>query len=324
MTIATRGRPARDERPPRWRMPWGVAGTALLAVLGILTILYPPTASWLSQYNQSQVVESLDRVVDQGPPVRLAAEIARAREYNDALVTRRPAAGAVLGPASNVPTSDGFSPGGFAYTEILRSGTAGPMARLRISSIDVDLPVYHGTSDATLAKGVGHLEGTSLPVGGRSQHSVLTAHRGLPEATLFNNLHRVEIGDTFTVEVFGEVLTYRVRTTQTVLPEETQALLPEYGEDLLTLVTCTPLGINSHRYLATGERILPTPAADLEAAGERPDIPGFPWWAVALGGTVVTYGAFVGVVGRTGATAGRQTRDRGAARALSGGSAPAS
>ncbi|MPV51348.1 class C sortase [Pseudactinotalea sp. HY160] len=279
-------------------MPWATAGVALLAVIGVLAILYPSTASWFSQYNQSKVVEGLDSVVDEGPPARLMNELDEARAYNDALVGGELGTGALLDPSSNVPTSDGVSPGGFDYNELLRATNDGVMARLRIPAIKVDLPIYHGTSDDVLAKGVGHLEGTSLPVGGLSQHSVLTAHRGLPEATLFNDLNKLAIGDTFTIEVFGEVLTYQVNSTQTILPDETQSLLPEYGEDLVTLVTCTPLGINTHRYLVTGERILPTPAADIAAAGTRPDIPGFPWWAVSLGGVVVTYAAIIVIAGR--------------------------
>jgi sortase A len=116
---------------------------------------------------------------------------------------------------------------------------------------------------------------------------VLTAHRGLPEATLFDNLDQVDVGDTFTIEVFGEVLTYRVFGTQVVEPDQTQALAPAYGRDLVTLVTCTPLGINSHRILVTGERVIPTPRADVAAAGHPPDIPSFPWWAVVIGGSLL-------------------------------------
>lgn len=299
-TLATPPREAGEPAAPpaRWRMPWGTAGIALLAVIGALAILYPGTASWFSQYNQSRVVESLDHVVDEGPPARLMNALAEAREYNEALVSGELGTGALLDPSSNVPTSDGVSPGGYDYDQLLRANNAGVMARLRIPAIDVDLPIYHGTSDAVLAKGVGHLEGTSLPVGGLSQHSVLTAHRGLPEATLFNDLNRMRIGDTFTIEVFGEVLTYRTISTETILPDQTQALLPEYGEDLVTLVTCTPLGINTHRYLVTGTRILPTPAADIAAAGERPEIPGFPWWAVALTGVAGAYLAVIYLAGR--------------------------
>lgn len=280
-------RPA-ARKAARWRMPWVTAGITLLALIGALVILYPSTAAWFSQYNQSLIVESLDAVVENGPPSRLVREVERAREYNEALV-----GGGILDAGSNVPTSDHAAPGGFEYDDLLRADNAGAMGRLRIGVIDVDLPIYHGTSDEVLGRGVGHLEGTSLPVGGDSQHSVLTAHRGLPEATMFDNLHKVKIGDTFTIETFGRVLTYRAISTQTVLPDETQSLLPEYGQDLVTLVTCTPLGINTHRYLVTGERITPTPDHDIEIAGTAPTIPGFPWWTIFLTGIL---GAFVTII----------------------------
>ncbi|WP_459583204.1 class C sortase, partial [Aerococcus mictus] len=112
-------------------------------------------------------------------------------------------------------------------------------------TIDVDLPVYHGTSDEVLNRAAGHLEGTSLPVGGPSTRAVITAHRGLANARMFTDLNKVNVGDTFTIEVFGDVLTYRVRDTKVVAPEDTDTLRVEEGKDLVTLVTCTPLGINS-------------------------------------------------------------------------------
>ena len=289
---------AGDAAPRRrargWRMPWATAGILFVALLGVLVLLYPTVASWFSQYNQSELIEEMDQSVNADPPSKLREEIQRARGYNSELT-----GGALVSPDSNIPTGQGASPREFDYQQILNIGGTGLMGRLRIPSIQVDLPIYHGTSDDVLAKGVGHLQGTSFPVGGESQHSVLTAHRGLPSATLFDNLGEVKIGDSFTVEVFGEVLTYRVIETRTVLPEETQALFPRHGEDLVTLVTCTPLGINTHRYLVTGERVVPTPIKDVEAAGERPDIPGFPWWAVALGACLVAYVGVVAWGGRT-------------------------
>lgn len=272
-------------------MPWTNALIGLLALLGLAIMLYPAVASWFAQKNQSLVIEAIDETVGDSPPQRLKAEVARARAYNDELTS-----GALVAPGSNIPQANGLG-GDAAYDSILDAG-AGMIGRLRIPSISVDLPIYHGTTDAVLEKGVGHLEGTSLPVGGASQHSVLTAHRGLPSATLFNDLHQVKLGDTFTIETFGQVLTYRVAATQTIQPEQTQALTPRFGEDLVTLVTCTPLGINTHRYLVTGERILPTPAIDLEAAGKRPEIPGFPWWAVGLGGALLAWVALILITGR--------------------------
>lgn len=279
-------------RERRWRMPWLNAGIGLVALLGVMVMMYPHVASWVAQYYQSLIIEDIDAVVDAGPPSRLAKEIERAHAYNDALT-----GGAIVSPDSNIPQGEGTLDAEYDYLSLLNAGS-GVMGRLRISSIDVDLPLYHGTSDDVLERGVGHLQGTLLPVGGASQHAVLTAHRGLPSATLFNDLNKVQLGETFTVEVFGEVLTYQVIETQTVLPDETQSLRPVYGEDLITLVTCTPLGINTHRYLVTGTRVTPTPVEDVARAGQRPEIPGFPWWALGLGAAVVGYVGFVSWTGR--------------------------
>ena len=276
--------PESPDRRRRWRMPWTNAGLALVGLMGVLVMLYPSAASWFAQYNQSLIIEDIGASVQEQPESRLHEQIGLAHQYNEAL-----SGGAVVAPGSNVPTGDGTVSGGPAYGSILDAGS-GMMGRLRIPSIEVDLPIYHGTSDATLEKGVGHLEGTSLPVGGESQHSVLTAHRGLPSATLFDDLGEVKVGETFTIEVFGEVLTYKVIETQTIEPEQTQALVPRFGEDLVTLVTCTPLGINTHRYLVTGVRVTPTPIVDLERAGQRPEIPGFPWWAVGVGAAILAFG----------------------------------
>lgn len=277
-------------------MPWVNALIGLVALLGVGIMSYPMVASWLTQYYQSQTIDQVKDAISHESPTTIERELANARQYNEALV-----GGALVGPDSNVPTSEGVADGEGGYYDLLNANNDGIMGRLRVPAIDVDMPIYHGTSEETLAKGVGHLQGTSLPVGGVSQHSVLTAHRGYPSATLFNDLHKLKIGDTFTVEVFGEVLTYQVIETQTVLPEETQAVLPRYGEDLMTLITCTPLGINSHRELVTGERVTPTPIGDVERAGQTPEIPGFPWWVLAVGGGLVAYGAFVYVSGRAAA-----------------------
>src|SRR5690606_22488915 len=122
----------------------------------------------------------------------------------------------------------------FVYEDLLSLGGTGLMARLHYEALNIDLPVYHGTSDQVLAQGVGHLEGTSLPVGGVDTRSVLTAHRGLPESTLFNELDRAAVGDRFTITVFGEVLTYQVTDTQVIEPDQTEAILPEPGRDVIT------------------------------------------------------------------------------------------
>ncbi|GAA1410735.1 hypothetical protein AUR04nite_13120 [Glutamicibacter uratoxydans] len=280
-------------RDGKWKMPWSTFVIALIFLIGALTVSYPTVASWFSQYNQSKIIGSMSSEVSGEGVSALHEEILKAHEYNKALV-----GGAELSPSSNVPMGNGRSGSELDYNNLLKVRGDGLMGRLKIPAIKVDLPIYHGTAASTLEKGVGHLEGTSLPVGGESQHSVLTAHRGLPDATLFNDLPKLKIGDRFTVEVFGEVLTYEVKETQTVLPDESKALIPVYGKDLVTLVTCTPLGINTHRMLVTAERVTPTPIEDIEAAGKIPDIPGHPWWAWGLAAAVIGSGTWVYLAGR--------------------------
>ena len=282
---------ARSERGPagrRWKFPVAAFFVALLAFVGVVVMLYPAGSAWYSQYQQSRLIVSVEQGFVQEEPTALEAELARAQDYNEALT-----GGALVASGANVPTAGGTTDPRFEYSSLLRANDDGVMGRLRIGAIDLDLPIYHGTSDATLAVGVGHLEGTALPIGGVSTHSVLTAHRGLPSAELFTKLDQVTVGDTFTIEVFGEVLVYRVAETRVVQPEENETLNPQYGRDLVTLVTCTPLGINSHRILVTGERVTPTPIEEVQRAGAAPEIPGFPWWAIGLGATALLLGAGV-------------------------------
>lgn len=297
MTASTVPPPATDPgtrpRSGRWRPRLLPLVAATVGIVGLLVMLYPMAASWFTQYDQSRIVEDYSAVVDAGvqPPVK--EQLRQAHAYNAAL-----SSGALLEAGHRLPTGSGESrDGAFAYDSMLSTGTSGLMGRIRIPKISVDLPIYHGTSDEVLVKGIGHLEGTSLPVGGEGTHSVLTGHRGLASATLFTNLDQVDVGDTFTLQVLDEVLTYKVVTTTVVDPDQTESLLPVEGKDLVTLVTCTPLGINSQRILVTGERVTPTPAADLAAARRDPDVPGFPWWAVLGGAGVLLIGGYVVVSG---------------------------
>lgn len=281
------GRPAASSAPRRPRPPLVPILVATVFFIGVLVVLYPTIASWFAQYEQSQRIGQYSaEVTDLGATARDDA-IRAASAYNDTLT-------GIASVAANqrIPQGDG---GGDidAYGGLLAADSQGLMARIKIPAINLDLPIYHGTSDEVLRRGIGHLEGTALPVGGTNTHSVLTGHRGLASAELFTKLDRVKIGDTFTIEVFGEVLTYRVFSTEVVAPEETETLYPRQGEDLITLVTCTPLGVNSHRILVTGERILPTPVRDLQAAAAPPDVPGFPWWALGLAGTAVVLAVYV-------------------------------
>ncbi len=141
------------------------------------------------------------------------------------------------------------------YQSLLNLDGSGMMGYIQIPKIGVELPIYHGTSEAVLQAGVGHFWGTSLPVGGETSHTVLTGHRGLSTKTLFTNLDKLDIGDVFYIRVLDETLAYQVDQILTVLPEETDALGIESGQDLATLVTCTPYAINTHRLLVRGHRI---------------------------------------------------------------------
>ncbi|MCI1984585.1 MAG: class C sortase [Bifidobacteriaceae bacterium] len=252
-----------------------VAG--VLAFVGACILLYPSAAAWVSQYNQSKIIvgnlaDSTSSVAERAFAAR---ELSSAEDYN-----RRLVAGAIYSARTNAPLGTGAD-SDIEYGRLLDGGD-GLMGRLQIPSIDLDLPMYHGTEDATLLKGIGHLHGTSLPVGGKNTHAVLTGHRGLANAEMFTRLNEVRQGDEFTVSTFGRVLTYRVVRTQVVEPTDTRSLKAVQGKDLVTLVTCTPLGINTQRIFVTGERVIPSPQEAVDSAGARPEIPTFPWWGIIL------------------------------------------
>ena len=276
-------------RPGRRRVSGLSVIIAIIGLLGASLLLYPSAAAWFTQARQSQEIDQYtDRIGELGQQ-RRADEIERAVDYNGTLV----GGSSVVAAGERKPLSDVDPSSDIAYDQLLRADVQGLMARIKIPAIDVDLPIYHGTSDDVLEHGIGHLEGTALPVGGGSTHAVLTGHRGLATAELFTHLDELSIGDTFTIEVFGEVLSYQIAATRVVAPADTDTLYPQAGRALVTLVTCTPLGINSHRILVTGERILPTPVNDLTDAGRSPEIPGFPWWAVIFTAVLLAGGGYV-------------------------------
>jgi sortase A len=248
---------------------------AVLVLAGVLVLCYPWAASWVSQYNQSAVVAG-GVPAGRSDAAANAKALALAREYNSRLTSD-----ALYKANSNVPRSSQGEGLHTLYEQALDAGR-GLMARIQMPSISLDLPIYHGTSDETLLRGVGHLEGTSLPVGGKGTHAVLTGHRGLAQATMFTNLDKVNKGDLFTVSTFGQALTYRVNDIKVVDPDQTQSLRAVEGKDLVTLVTCTPLGINTQRIFVTGERVTPTPPQSVAAASDTPDVPGTPWWLFIL------------------------------------------
>lgn len=271
---------------PLWEILFGI-----VILAGVTVLLYPHAAAWISQKEQSQAVAAAQAMIDTPPNNSQTfrdEQMALAHQYNDTLES-----GALLKANSHVPTSDSHSDATLDYTDLLNPTGTGFMGRLIYRRLGIDLPIYHGTTSDILEKGVGHLEGTSLPVGGAGTRAVLTAHRGLATATLFDHLDQARVGDTFTISVLDEVLAYRVVDTQVIAPDDSAAVLPQPQRDLVTLVTCTPLGINTHRILVTGERITPVPAGDVAAAQETSALPGFPWWAIAWMAATPLDGFFV-------------------------------
>lgn len=284
-----------ESAPIKFKVSWFSLGIAAIFLIGAVVTLLPTIANWYSEVDQAKELNVLNSEVKDFSAEGLKRQIGDAQLYNTTLT-----GGALVAAGERIPLSESTIARAehLKYDDLLRADSRGLMGRIRIPVINVDLPIYHGTTDETLKLGAGHLEGTALPVGGIGTRSVITAHRGLATATLFTHLDQVKKGDTFTIEVFGEVLVYKVITTEVVEPNDSKALYPVADKDLVTLVTCTPLGINSHRILVTGERVEPTPAKDLAAAGKPPTIPGFPWWMVILGGLVVLLIVYIWVSGR--------------------------
>lgn len=248
-----------------------------LALLGVLLMLYPASASWISAVQERDALSSHAQALDAFTPEQLDAELRAAEAYNRTEVT-----GLIVDPFSNTESQDDaiIDEAAQRYLEELTLDPNGVMSRVMIPSIGADLPIRHGTTDEVLRTGAGHLYGSSLPVGGESTHTVITAHAGLPEAELFTRLNLVEEGDTFQLETYGRLLTYQVTRIDTVEPTEIADLQVVDGKDLATLVTCTPIGVNSHRLIVQAERI-PTPPAGDE--GGESDALGFPLpWAPAL------------------------------------------
>lgn len=218
--------------------------SALLFLAGAAVFLYPTVSNWLAEIHQSGVIQEYTDAVAHEDKNFYETEWQKALEYNENL--------------AGDPVRDPFVPGtGYAlpenYLECLNVN--GVMGYIEIPKIGVKLPLYHGTSEEVLQKGVGHIESTALPIGGDFTHAILTGHRGLPSARLFTDLDQLEIGDRFYIYVLDEVLAYEVDEVNTVQPYELQELQALEGRDLVTLITCTPYGINTHRLLVRGTRV---------------------------------------------------------------------
>ena len=213
----------------------------LVFFVGLSVMLYPTISDYVNQLHQTRAVANYAADVDKLSDADYTAYFEAADAFN-AQIAADPDA---------LYFPDRFP----SYESTLDVTGTGIMGYITIEKIGVELPIYHGTSDAVLQVAAGHLEGTSLPVGGASTHAVISAHRGLPSAKLFTNLDQLEVGDTFTITVLDRVLTYEVDRISIVLPTETDLLQPVEGQDYVTLMTCTPYGINTHRLLVRGHRV---------------------------------------------------------------------
>ena len=212
----------------------------IVLLVAFSVLLYPTFSSYLNEKNGSKVVSYYDEESVKLSKAEKEQMLEDARAYNQEML-------------GNIDLIDPFSQEDTEidarYESLLNVDGSGMMGYIRIPKINIELPIYHGTSEAVLQAGVGHFWGTSLPVGGESTHTVLTGHRGLPTKTLFTNMDKLEVGDIFYIKVLDETLAYQIDQILTVLPEETDGLSIEPGKDYATLVTCTPFAINTHRLL---------------------------------------------------------------------------
>ena len=214
----------------------------LILVVGLSLMLYPSFSNWWNEAHQSRAIAAYSQEVSKLDENRYDELWQQAWEYNRSLVGRENAY--FLDDSQKAE-----------YERLLDVSGMGIMGYIEIPSLKVSLPIYHGTEESVLQVAVGHLEWTSLPVGGESTHCVLSGHRGLPSAKLFTDLDRLVVGDRFRLGVLDQVLTYEVDQILIVEPQDTEALLIEEGKDLCTLVTCTPYSINTHRLLVRGHRV---------------------------------------------------------------------
>ncbi|MDO4389285.1 MAG: class C sortase [Eubacteriales bacterium] len=214
-------------------------------LLGVCIMLYPTVSDYWNSLHQTRAIGAYEDALAGMTRRDYDAAFQQAEDYNQALA------------ALDAPMSEyqSLSDAGMDYEEILNINGVGIMGYIDINAIGVELPIYHGTSPDVLNVAVGHLEGSSLPIGGEGSHCVLSAHRGLPSARLFTDLDQLQEGDTFTITVLDRLLTYEIDQILIVEPEQVDALAITPGEDYCTLVTCTPYGINTHRLLVRGKRV---------------------------------------------------------------------
>ena len=254
----------------------------LMMMLGFAILLYPKVSNWLAERNQMKIIQNLHKAVEEFNTEELEAERDKAMEYNHSL--------------QNVQISDPFlDESGVSvpdnYNEILDFGN-GIMAELVIPCIGVNLPIYHGTDEKVLELGIGHMYQSSFPIGGDGFHAVLSGHTGLPSVELLTDLEKLKIGDRFYIKILNDTLAYQVDSVLVVEPYDTSELEPVEGKDYVTLVTCTPYGINTHRLLVRGVRVPYIPDEESNGSYTISNIIGpgaISWWTVGsvIGGVAL-------------------------------------
>ena len=240
-----------------------ILGIAVLFLAGLSLLLYPLVANQWNSYRQSHLISNYEHTVsglETSGQVDYTEELQKARAYNEALLPSILPDSFAVAEAAGEPDA--------VYMSCLNLAGDGMMGVIEIPKIHVNIPIYHTTEETVLEKAAGHLEGSSLPVGGENTHAVIAAHRGLPSAALFTDLDRMTEGDHFLLHVLDETLCYEVDQISVVEPNDTTPLMVKTGKDLVTLLTCTPYGVNTQRLLVRGHRVDVRPEEVL--SGETP------------------------------------------------------
>ena len=260
-----------------------IVAAILTFFLSLGITLYPLISNYVNQKYASTIYTKYEEMIQNVDETELQEARSLAQSYNQALA-----------PVSSYD-KEGISEASHNYDSLLNLGGNGIMGYIEIPCIQVNLPIYHGTDTETLERGVGHLLGSSLPVGGKNTHTILSGHSGMASQKMFTDLEQLTHGDVFYLNVLGETLAYQVTEINTVLPYETDHLSIVPGKDLCTLVTCTPYGVNSHRLLVRGSRIPYEEAAAMEEETASVEPAASTWEAKYLQGLLIGCAAAVGV-----------------------------
>ena len=264
------------------------AGMVVLIGLGVILMGYPWFSNWLYQHHVASSANVYEQYAAESGTSEITKQLETARRYNQELINSR--------VMLTDPYCDISLPEDILYGDVLDPTKNGIMCFVEIPKINVSLPVYHGTSEEVLKKGVGHMEGSALPIGGVGNRPFLLAHTGMNTSRMFSDLTGLSEGDLFYIRVLNLCLTYRVCEIQTLLPEEADELYPDEERDLMTLVTCTPYGVNSHRLIVTGERISDAEVEKVDVPMQTADWNGSAWMRAYLKAILLGSAMMVGVI----------------------------